>query len=375
MAGTVSKKRKTRTRSRNRKSLQKANGVISPRVAKVGGERFAIVCIDPAKNRSEWMMADYFGNVLIPPQTLEHQAAFFKIAFALIRETQEKHHIQDLIVCVERTGNYFLIPKRAFAKAGFETRVIHPFATKQYRMPANPGNKTDEMDLYAQHRAAIAGFGLCDVELDSPYRELQLRVRHRRNLIEKATAMACQIKEHLHLSLPGYATLFDNFFDHQAALAIARHCQSPAKVLEIGQQGLRQFLREQSLKYQVRTIDKILAWASQAEGDSLQGGLLHHAIWTDLEALYQQLRRRAFEVEREIAGDLVKTPYVRLLALPGINVVLAAELAGEMGPIHHYVDANAITGRAGLYPSRSQSDLRDNTGPIVRSRTAVSAPR
>ena len=85
MAGTANpkrKKRKTRTKSRNRKSLQKPNGVISPRVAKVGGECFAIVCIDPAKYRSEWMMADYFGNVLIPAQTLEHQAAFFKIAFA-----------------------------------------------------------------------------------------------------------------------------------------------------------------------------------------------------------------------------------------------------------------------------------------------------
>jgi len=84
------------------------------------------------------------------------------------------------------------------------------------------------------------------------------------------------------------------------------------------------------------------------------------------EALYQQFRRRVFEVEREIAGDLVKTPYVRLMALPGINVVLAADLAGEMGPMHQYADANAITGRAGLFPSRSQSDQTDNSGPIIR---------
>ena len=148
-------------------------------------------------------MSDYFGNVLIPPQTLEHQAAFFKIAFAQIREAQEKHSIEDIIVTVERTGNLHLIPKRAFAKAGFEIRVIHPFATKQYRMPANPGNKTDETDLHAQHRAAVAGFGLCDFELESPYRELQLRVRHRRNLVQKASSLACQIKEHMQLSLPG----------------------------------------------------------------------------------------------------------------------------------------------------------------------------
>ena len=98
-----------------RQSLQKPNGVIGPRVQKVGGERFGIVCVDPAKHRSEWMMADYFGNLLIEPQTLQHQAPFFKLAMDQIRQAQQEHHIQDTIVVVERTGNYYLPVKRAFA--------------------------------------------------------------------------------------------------------------------------------------------------------------------------------------------------------------------------------------------------------------------
>ena len=151
-------------KSTPRQSLQKPNGVISPRVQKVGGDKFAIVCVDPAKQRSEWMMADYFGNVLIEQQTVEHRAVCFKLAVLQIREAQEKHDIQDIIVVVERTGNYYLPPKRAFVQAGFETRVVHPFATKQYRMTADPGIKTDGNDLHAQHRAAVAGFGLCEFE-------------------------------------------------------------------------------------------------------------------------------------------------------------------------------------------------------------------
>src|SRR6185436_6875612 len=44
-----------------------------------------------------------------------------------------------------------------------------------------------------------------------------------------------------------------------------------------------------------------------------------------------------------------------------------ADLAGEMGPIEHYRDANAITGRAGLMPSRYQSDRVDcANGPLRR---------
>lgn len=350
-----------------RQSLQKPNGVISPRVQKVGGERFAIVCVDPAKHRSEWMMADYFGNLLIEPRTLDHRGAFFKLAVEQIREAQQQHDIQDMIVVVERTGTYYLAPKRAFANAGFDTRVVHPFATKQYRMPADPGNKTDETDLYAQHRAAVAGFGLCEFELESPYRELQLRARHRRNLVEKAAALACQIREHLHLAMPGYANLFDRLFERPTALALAHHCDSPARLLELGQAKLRKYLRKNKVRHQVRTIDKVLAWASQTVNDPIQDGPMHHAIWTDLHDLYTHCQRQISTLEQHLAIDLVQTPYVRLLAIPGINMVSAADLAGEMGPMKRYGNANAITGRAGLYPSRYQSDETDiDSGPIIR---------
>ena len=67
----------------------------------------------------------------------------------------------------------------------------------------------------------------------------------------------------------------------------------------------------------------------------------------------------------------MKTPYVLLLSHPGINVVSAGELAGEMGPIEHYAHAKAISGRAGLFPSRYQSDEVDRAdGPLARFRNA-----
>jgi hypothetical protein len=120
------------------------------------------------------------------------------------------------------------------------------------------------------------------------------------------------------------------------------------------------------IRYQPRTVDKVLAWAAQAASDTIRNGSLHHAIWVDLEELYQYLRRKIYVIEQELARDLVKTRYVRLLAIPGINVVSAADLAGEMGPMSRYANANAITGRAGLFPSRYQSDQTDQSGPIIR---------
>jgi hypothetical protein len=71
--------------------------------------------------------------------------------------------------------------------------------------------------------------------------------------------------------------------------------------------------------------------------------------------------------EQEMAGFLVKTPYILLLSVTGINVVSAGRLAGEAGPIEHYASARAINGRAGLFPSRYQSDEVDHAdGSLVR---------
>ena len=76
-------------------------------------------------------------------------------------------------------------------------------------------------------------------------------------------------------------------------------------------------------------------------------------------------------LEQELAGILAKMPYILLLSHPGINVISASELAGEMGPIEHYAHARSITGRAGLFPSRYQSDEVDRAdGPLAHHRNA-----
>jgi hypothetical protein len=61
---------------------------------------------------------------------------------------------------------------------------------------------------------------------------------------------------------------------------------------------------------------------------------------------------------------------VLLLSHPGIHVISGGELAGEMGPIEHYASPKAISGRAGLFPGRYQSDQVDRGGNLSRFRNA-----
>jgi hypothetical protein len=139
-------------RSRRYLNVAKPSGSLHPRVQKVGPEHFGIVAVDCAKARSKWMLADFYGRILIPPTVLEHNRHGFAAAIAQIRQAIERYGLGDVIVAIERTGIYHLPVKRVFVSNQFETRIVHPLTTKQFRLPADPGNKTDDTDLFAIHR-------------------------------------------------------------------------------------------------------------------------------------------------------------------------------------------------------------------------------
>jgi hypothetical protein len=125
-------------------------------------------------------------------------------------------------------------------------------------------------------------------------------------------------------------------------------------------------LRRAELRLHQPTLDKIIAWARSAPAAEDESAI-HLKILSELDDDRLSKVRAVRAIEAELAGLLVQTPYLLLMGIPGINVVSAAEFAGEMGPIERYPTARAITGRAGLFPSRYQSDRVDySDGQLVR---------
>jgi transposase len=360
------KSQSKRARKSRSHSVHKPQGVIHPRVRAVGPEHFAFLCIDCAKRRSKIMLADFYGRVLMEPTIIEHDRFAFDAVLQQVRDTLTRHGIKDQIAIIERTGRYHGPVQRAFVKAGIEVRILHPYTTKQYRQPADPGNKTDDTDLSAIHRAAVNGFGLLEHEPDPIYVRLQLLARHRRRLVHKNVMLRQQMLEHLHSYMPGYSSCFKDIFDSELLLWVPKHMGSAAEILQAGVDGLDQQLRKANVRSHRPTLQKIVAWARSAPSAE-EPVSLHRRFFTEFDAD----RLAKLQVIRALESDLIEplsqTPYVLLLSVPGINVVSAAEFAGEMGPIKHYPKPRAITGRAGLYPSRHQSDEVDHpNGPLVR---------
>lgn len=352
--------------SRKFTSVAKPSGTLHPRVQQVGPERFGIVCFDCAKARSKWMLADFYGRILVPPTVVEHDRPSLDVAIAAIRHAIEEHHLGDLIVAIERTGHYHIPIKRAFTAAKFETRIVHPLATHHFRMPADPGNKTDDTDLLAIFRATVNGFGLSEPTLDEVHEPLRLMARHRRDLVRKNATLRNQILAHLDGILPGYSALFADLFANAAAIHLARTVPSVAEARRLGVKGFAEILEAAKIRTQARVIDRIAAWA--ARGDDVSTcNRVHHMIFKSVDNERRGRLEQISVAEQEMAGFLARSRYVLLLSLPGVGVVTAAEFAAEMGPIANYANDAAITGRAGIYPSRYQSDGVDRSdGPLVR---------
>jgi transposase len=361
-----SSRTRRRPRSRRPDTIQKPRGTFHPRVQLVGPEHFGIVAVDCAKGRSKWLLADFYGNILVPPTALGHSRPGLDAALDQLRQAVRDHDLKDLIVALERTGRYHHTARGAFAAAGFETRIVHPFATKQFRQPADPGNKTDDTDLLALFRAAVNGFALVEQGLDETWTTFQLLIRHRRDLVRKAAALQAQIREHLDAAFPGFAACFADLWDRNCAWHLLRSFATAADLHAAGLDALCRSLDDAGVRYQRRTLTTVLDWAAQAAPADLGAAAHRRCAWA-LDDDRTQKAREIQALERDIASALARTPYVLLLSFPGVNVVSAADFAAEMGPMSHYASSRAITGRAGLRPSRYQSDKVDMAnGPLVR---------
>src|SRR6516165_1700973 len=136
---------RTRRRPDRGEHLGKPSGLLAPRVQAVGPEHFGIVAIDCAKARSSWLLADFYGRVLVPLTAVEPTRSGFDAAIAQLRRAVTEHGLRDLVVAIEQTGRYHRPVKRAFA-AGFDTRVVHPAISRHYRQAAEYDTKTDRTD-------------------------------------------------------------------------------------------------------------------------------------------------------------------------------------------------------------------------------------
>jgi transposase len=339
------------------------------RVRKVGPEKFGILAVDSSKKRFAVLLTDFYRKELSGLVVVENTRAGLEALIETVKALCEEHALEDLVAAVERTGRYH-VPVRNALKEHWTVRMVHPFATKQLRQPADPGTKTELADLRAIVRQVVVGYGAEEPELPERWGAWRLVSREREDLVRTRARVRVQTRERLEALMAGYGALFKDLWGSPAALALAAHYGSGAAVLEAGFDGVLAWVRQAGhLAWRV-TVSRIVQWATEAP-DPDPNAMARQRLLRDQADHLEWLSARIGAYERDLADYLVDTPFVLLLAIPGINVVSSASYGAELGPIEHYLNPKKIAGRAGLYPSRYQSDEVDlANGPMVGHRNA-----
>lgn len=345
----------------------KPRGSLATRVEAVGPIHFGIVAIDVGKRASRVALFNYYGTGLVAPFDVFHNRSAIQQMVSQLNDAKKRHQIKDLVVAIESTGSYHraIVQELRRRNIGWEIREVHPHASNHFRKTADLGEKTDDKDLAGIFRAACQGFGLCPIIWPEVYEHLRTARRHRRDLVLKRSRLQRQIREELHLLLPGFAEQFHNLWESDVPLALARHFGSPERIITAGVDGLRQWAKQQNRRMMDLSFHKICQWAQNAPAAD-PFTIMRRKRLESLDDDRLQKTREIAAIELQMSELVTTTPYIRLLIIPGINVVTAADVAGELGPMYLYPNPNAITGRAGLMPSRYQSARVDHpNGPLV----------
>src|SRR6202022_2574331 len=121
-----------------------------------------------------------------------------------------------------------------------------------------------------------------------------------------------------------------HFWESEIGMYLARHTGSPQAVRQLGIDGLRRLCHDAKIRSTKNTLYKTPPWANEAPPAPPHSAILQ-TILSGLDDDRLEKTRPINALERQLAHLLVRTPYVLLLLLPGINIVSSAELAGELG--------------------------------------------
>jgi transposase len=338
-------------------------------IRQAGPEHVGVLLVDSGKRHFAVRLGNFLGDCLWEPEPVRCHRPGLESMMVEVEKQMARHGLVELVVGIERTGRWHQ-PIKQLVEAKWPVKMISPFTTKRLRQPANPGVKTDPIDLTAMHRAMICGYGTDEAALPEPWLDLRLLSRARADLVSKRASLKTQCAGRMEALFPGYTDLFEDLWKTPTAAALIEAYCSPLKLLQAGTDRVMEKLSKAGVTCRRSTAERVRAWAAQA-APADDGTAVNHDILRDHLSLIRRLSELIDRYEVALLGYLVQTPAVLLLSITGINVASASDYGGEMGPDEHYIGPKNVTGRAGLFPSRFQSDEADRpNGPVVAGRNA-----
>ena len=242
------------------------------------------------------------------------------------------------------------------AEAGFTLVHVPGMAVNRARQGTVGGeNKSDPRDARTIADQVRTRSDLRTIE---PATELDLEIRllvgRRRDMVDAQTQRLSRMHDLLVGIFPGLEACLD--LRTKGPLHLLTRYVTPAELRAAGQKRLVRHLRAAGGVPNVEAlVDRALAAAAEqtiaVPAERMTARLIRELA---MEALAS--RARLIELDRELEALLERHPDAALIrSLPGMGVVLTAELIAEAGNLSRFRSADALASAAGMAPVLRQS--------------------
>jgi len=305
--------------------------------------------IDVGKRKHTALVINEHGQRVVKAFTFANDRRGIEQVLAPLRTLTE-----PVEVALEATGHYWLALFAQLTQAGYHVHVFNPLQVHAYQRSGIRQCKQDRIDAFwIADYLRIGGVGSNTDQLET---HLQLRqlARFRASLSDQIGDAKRRILAVLDQVFPEYATLFSDVFVATARQLLAE-AVLPQEFASFDLEELRQRLHAASRGR--FGADKAATLQATARA-SIGVAFLADAARVQVSCLLEQialLERQLADLDAQIARLVATLPDQYLTTIPGVSVVTAATLLGEIGSVDRFDTLEQLVAYAGIDPSVYQS--------------------
>ena len=336
-----------------------------------------VVGIDVGKHFSELAILSP-DNTVYARLKIKHITASFSKALVLVKKAEEDFKVRPAIV-MEATGHYNKILFNYFQCSGYAVNVVNPIQTDSIKNLSVRKVKNDKIDAY---RIAIL-YRFSELrQTNIPSEEIEMLrslCRQYHCLVEERSTYKYRMVSILDQVMLNYPELFSDIYS-DTSLSLLEKFPSPKAMLLADRNEFIDFLATSSRKplaWAIKKYELICSKASEFKDISIATpvniAMLHNYIQI-IRAFNRSILKMKESIEALVSQDsksnkpmLAKQIYL-LTSIPGIGILTAATIVGEIGNLSAFKNSSKLTAFFGIDPTVCQSGQFNSTQNRISKR-------
>ena len=317
-----------------------------------------LIGIDIAKYNHQCFIATEAGEVINEFSFDNNNQGFNE----LLKSLKSLDQSQQIKIGLEATGHYGNTLKQFISANGYTFAEFNPYLAKQFfKSTTIRKTKTDKVD------ARLLSSMLASVDykaLHTKYyhiNELKALTRARDSLISDRSNYLVQITNALDIVFPEFKAFFNGRLGKAALFILNKH----NSLEKISKMNRSHYDKIQRLARRGMTYNKFLQLKELAKNSIGINSVSHFLLINHYTNLINNLNSELDIIENNIY-DIMSNIDTKLTTIPGVSLMSAAIILGEIGDINNFSSASKLVAYSGFDIAIYQSGESHTYGRLVK---------